>query len=170
MKKLLRYLNLQTLGLMISGSSVAALAFAYTAEYGFGLLPCILCLYQRIPYAVNIVIGIFAFLSARRIPLVSTILSALSVPAYLSGAGLAFFQVGVEQKWWHGFSGCSAPDLTGLSGKALLEAINNTPAVSCDKVQFELFGISMAGYNGLLSLGLVLSVIAALVIIKAGRR
>lgn len=146
--------------------SLGSLGFAYTAQYGFGLQPCILCLYQRWPYRIVIGIGVMAYVLATKSPGFARALLWLTPVAFLSGAGLGFFQVGVEQKWWHGFTGCSAPDLTKLSGAELYAAIQSAPVVSCDVIQFELFGISMAGYNALLSLGLAVFTVGLLITLR----
>ena len=138
----------RALALAVLLASVFSLAFAYTAQYGFGLQPCILCLYQRWPYRIAAGIAVAAGLMRLRWML------WMAVPLYLSGAGIALFQVGVEQHWWRGTDDCVGGDITGLSGADLMAKIQSAPVVRCDEIQFEFLGISMAGYNGLLSLGL----------------
>lgn len=142
-------------GAIIIGVSVTSLALAYVAEYGFGMLPCILCLYQRIPFVIAIVfgVGILGFSKAQKWCL-SAGLIALTGVTFLANSALAFYHSGVERKWWTGFEGCSAPDLEGLSGAELMAAIKATPAVRCDEIPWEMFGLSMANYNVVYCLGL----------------
>ncbi|MCB9965154.1 MAG: disulfide bond formation protein B [Rhodospirillales bacterium] len=122
--------------------SVAALAMALTAEYGFGLKPCVLCLYQRIPFATNAVLGALALLfltnkNARAGALTLTLAGLV----FLANSALAFYHVGVEQHWWVSvLEGCA------FDPTKLREAVYEPP-VRCDQIPWELFGISMAGYN-----------------------
>ncbi len=131
--------------------SVFSLLFAYTAEYGFGLKPCILCLYQRIPYAACIGIGVIVMLLARTMPKAARFMLYLAALSFLIGAGIAFFQVGVEYGWWTGTDECTGSTLSGLSASDFLARIKSAPIVRCDEVQFAFLGISMAGYNGIWS-------------------
>ena len=77
------------------------------------------------------------------------------------GAGIAVFHVGVEQQWWPGTAECGGIDGANLSLEQLKAQILAAPVVRCDEVAWSLFGISMAGYNILLSLGLALVAFAA---------
>jgi disulfide bond formation protein DsbB len=82
--------------------------------------------------------------------------------AALAGAGIALYHVGVEQQWWPGTSGCGAGALSGAAGlDSLREQIESAPIVRCSDVPWSLFGISMAGYNALLSAALALFAFAA---------
>lgn len=149
------------LSLAVALVSAGALAFAYTAQYGFGLQPCILCLYQRWPYRIAIALGLIALFFRR-----SEILWPV-VLLYVAGAAIAFFQVGVEEHWWRGTSGCSGPVLNGLSVQEMMAAIDTAPVVPCDQVAFRFLGLSMAAYNGLLSAGLAVVLAVALWAVKA---
>lgn len=80
------------------------------------------------------------------------ILSACAL-ALVAGAGIAAYHVGVEQKWWLGTDACAA--LSGLGAKTveeLREVLLRTPVARCDEVSWSMFGVSMAGYNFLVSL------------------
>ena len=127
--------------------SIAALATAFTAQYGFGLRPCELCLLQRVPYGVVIFLALLALglrLDAGRMALVL----GLCGLAFLGNSGISLYHVGVEQHWWAGPTSCtgglgtvhSVQDLAALLSKPI-----DIP--QCDKVAWSLFGISMAGYN-----------------------
>ena len=134
--------------------SVAALAAAFTAQYGFGLRPCELCLFQRVPYGVVIFLAILALglhLDSKKMALVL----GVCFLAFAGNAGLAFYHVGVEQHWWAGPVSCtgglgtvhSVEDLAALLSKPI-----DIP--QCDKPAWTLFGVSMAGYNVLACIGL----------------
>ncbi len=128
-------------------ASLAALAVALLSQYVGGLEPCPLCLYQRIPYGVNIILGAVAILliGRGREPLA---LIALIGAIFALDAGIAFYHVGVEQGWFEGLAACAGggetPDTVDAL-KALL--LNKPPPPPCDQVQWSLFGVSMAGYN-----------------------
>lgn len=132
--------------MVLGGISIAALGTALISQYGFGLHPCELCLYQRIPYAVVILLAVMGLYATKRIGVKFGAFNIfLAGIAFLVNSGIAFYHVGVEQKWWA--SGCSLGNLSRLNVDDIAASIKNAPAVSCDSVPWELFGISMAGYN-----------------------
>ncbi len=137
---------------LIALASAAALAVAVVAERGFGLEPCVLCLYQRDAYWAALVFGLAGVALGRR-PGRRRALVALGGLALLASAAVAFFQVGVEQAWWRGTSGCHAPAIEpGLTVEELREVLEaRERVVPCDEVTWSLFGISLAGYNFLLA-------------------
>lgn len=140
----------RTAALALVGASFIALLGAFIAQYGYDLEPCILCLWQRVPYGI----AIFAGLSAMQInpKLILWFLACL----FLAGAGIAFFHVGVEKLWWEGTNACThAFDANNL--EALREQILK-PKPRCDTVAWQMFGISMAGYN--VAYSLILAFIA----------
>lgn len=137
------------MGAAIAGLSALSLAGAFTAQYGFDLHPCHLCLLQRIPFAVCIALGLLILVwKSYRLPLI-----ALAGLSFLTNAGIAFYHSGVERKWWEGLSGCSTPDMSG-SIEDLIKRIQETNVARCDEIPWSLFGLSMANYNVLLCLGL----------------
>lgn len=123
-----------------------ALATALTSEYGFGLYPCEMCHWQRWPHYAALAPSLAALL----LPVTPGVKRGLIIFAALliatSGA-IGVYHAGVEYMWWKGFSTCTAPVGTSL------EAIWNAPVIRCDVPAFTLFGISMAGYNAIASLG-----------------
>lgn len=141
----------------------AALAAAFVAQYGFDLQPCILCLYQRVPYAVVMILGGAAYFAPRA---VARGLVALIGLAFIVGAGIAAFHVGVEQHWWQGTAACTGDKLDTSSLEALRAQIMSTKVAQCDKVAWSLFGISMAGYNVAASLGMGLIAFVSLYITR----
>jgi len=134
--------------------SVAALATAFTAQYGFGLRPCQLCLYQRVPYGVVIFLALLALgfrLGSKQVALIL----GLCFVAFAADGGLALYHVGVEQHWWAGPVSCSGGSGTVHSVEDLAALLSKPIDIpSCDKVAWSLFGISMAGYNLLACVGL----------------
>lgn len=143
-------------------ASVAILATVFIAQYGFGLEPCELCLSQRVPYAVTILLSALALwlkLDDKK----QRIVLGLCGLAFAVGTGLALYHAGVEYHWWAGPTACTAGKGTVTSVEdlaALLSKPINVP--QCDQPAWVLFGISMAGYNVLASLALtVFSLTAA---------
>ena len=118
---------------------------AYVAEYGFGLYPCEMCWWQRWPHFAALPLAGLAFVvSPVRL---WTVLAALAV--LISGA-IGGFHAGVEYGWWQGITSC-ARIVPSDPGSSALEAIMNTPMISCNEAQWRLAGISLAGFNFLLS-------------------
>ena len=129
---------------------------AYVAEYGFGLYPCEMCWWQRYPHFAALALAGFAFL----IP-PPRLWTALAGVAILASAAIGGFHAGVEYKWWQGITSC-ARIVPSDPGASPLEAIMNTPMISCDEPQWALLGISLAGFNFLFSLIGGLAIIALL--------
>lgn len=147
------------LGLLLL--SVAMLGGAHSFEHFGGLAPCELCLYQRWPWRVAGALGLLALLLSRE-RRISRALCALAALAILVGAGIAIYHVGVEQKWWMGPTACSGGSSAPQTLEALRAQIFATPVVRCDEIAWSLLGISMAGYNALISLGTSLATLALL--------
>ncbi|HEY9080099.1 disulfide bond formation protein B [Magnetovibrio sp.] len=132
---------------------VGSLAAAYTAQYGFDLEPCVLCLYQRVPFAVAIVLGFVGLLRPRWLGVVFVLAAAVFA---INGA-IAFYHVGVEQHWWSSAVGCGGKLPTQVSTADLLASLERKAPKSCDAVDWTMLGISMAGWNILFSNGLALA-------------
>jgi len=134
------------IGLAAFGS-FALLSGAFIFQ-SLGYEPCPMCLWQRYPHVVAIVIGLIAFFLPGRI------LALLGAAAALTTAGIGVFHTGVERGWWEGPSTCSSQPIGDLSPEELLDQIMNAPLVRCDEVAWQLLGLSMASWNALFSLGL----------------
>lgn len=129
--------------------SVISLAMALTAEHVFGLAPCILCIYQRVPFVITSVLALAGLGLSFKKPLYTAIPIALSAFAFLVNSGLAFYHSGVELKWWISvFDGCHVSAIAG-SSENLLKAIQSAAAVPCDEIPWidPVIGLSMANYN-----------------------
>lgn len=118
---------------------------AFAFQYVGGLAPCEMCIWQRWPHGIAIVLALAALASPPRWKIGLLLLAALSV---LTTAGIGVFHVGVEQHWWQGPAACTATDLGAGDFLANVMAI---PVVQCDRVAWSLAGISMAGYNAIFS-------------------
>ena len=125
--------------------SAAALGAVSVAQFGFNLQPCVLCVYQRWPYAIVIALVVLGSFAQRYIARKYLLLGCAL--AFAVTAAIAAFHVGVEQHWWQGTSSCTA-DAAKVSNLAELKAqILAAPLARCDEIAWQLFGISMAGYN-----------------------
>ena len=135
--------------LQMSLLAAACLGFALIGQYGFNLHPCELCIYQRIPFGIVIVLGLIG-LAMPRAALAQTLLIGV---AFTINAGIALFHSGVERKWWEGLKGCSTPDMSGTI-EDLMARIQSAAVTRCDEIPWSLFGLSMANYNVIVCCGL----------------
>lgn len=145
--------------LLVTLISIAALGFAFISQYVFGLAPCELCIFQRIPYATVIVLGIIGLL-IKKSPIPALCL-ALSGLAFFANTFIAAFHAGVEQKWWEGLSSCGG-SFSVDNLEEMKNAIMNAPVTRCDEIAWQFMGISMAGYNVILCLALTIFTVYAL--------
>ncbi len=125
----------------------ALLGGAYVSQYGFGLMPCEMCLWQRWPHMTAIVLAGGALaLQSHAAGRMLLMLAALAIAA--SGV-IGAFHAGVEYKWWEGLTDCAVM----TSGTSVLDAPFSTHVMRCDEAPWDLFGISLAGFNALFSIG-----------------
>lgn len=134
---------------------------ALTSQYGFGLFPCEMCMWQRWPHYAAIGLAALSFVvRPARTPLIWLATLAIAV----SGA-IGAFHAGVEYGWWEGLTQCA----TNFGGEgSALDKIMNAPLVRCDVAPWDLFGVSLAGFNAIFSLGGAL-VIAVLMLKGPGK-
>ena len=132
---------------------VGVLGYAYTAQFGFGVEPCALCLWQRLPYGVTALLGLGALLRRQTGAGLRRLLMAAAL-IYGAGGGVAVYHVGVEQHWWASAAGCGDAGGGAMTLEDMKKALTSKPAKACDEVDWTLFGISMATYNVGMSLGL----------------
>lgn len=134
----------------ILAMTVVALSAAFVAEQVYGLEPCVLCLYQRIPYAVA---GLVAAAALVVSPPAKPWMLVGCAAVFVMGAGLAFYHVGVQQQWWEGIAACGGGGATPESIEDLRAELREpTPFRPCDEVDWSLFGLSLAAYNGIASM------------------
>lgn len=151
--------------LIAGGASLAMLAAAHSFERFGNMPPCALCLHQREAYWAAAGVAVFAVFVTRFRKDTSGArgFTFLLACAFGAGALIAGFHVGVELKWWPGLAECASGGNFEVSGD-LLGALGKPMEVpACDKVAWSMLGVSMAGWNMLISLGLAgMSVIATL--------
>ena len=138
--------------LAILAASVGVLGLAYAAEHAFGLEPCALCTYQRVPYLIAGMLAAVA-LGLSTAPRTQTRLVGLCGGVFLVGLGLAAYHVGVEQHWWTS-PACGGIPAADMTLEEMHAELASKPPRPCDRVDWSLFGVSIAGYNGIASLGL----------------
>lgn len=140
----------------------ALLGGALISQYGFGLYPCEMCMWQRWPHLAAIILALPALMLGLK-PLSRLLVFAAALAILVSGL-IGGFHAGVEYGWWEGLTSCA----TSIpAGGDILDSIMNAPLVRCDVAPWSLFGISLAGYNFLLSVG---GAILILVMLATGRR
>ena len=121
---------------------------ALIIQYWLGHEPCKLCLYQRIPYflAILLIIKIFFFKKYEKIILL--ILALI----FVSNSAIAFYHFGIEQGFFSESLVCKVGDLSKLLSKEqLLEQLKQN-SVSCKEVSFRMLGLSLASINTIFSL------------------
>ena len=121
------------------------LAGAYISQYGFGLYPCEMCWWQRWPHFAAVALALVSFFAPPK-----RLWVALAAGGILTSGLIGLFHAGVEYGWWDGITSCAAILQTG-SGESALDAIMNAPLVRCDEPAWTLLGISLAGFNFLIS-------------------
>lgn len=146
--------------------SAGALVFALSMQHLAGLQPCDLCLWQRVPFVITAVLGLAGIIAAAKHDRlkISSFTVFLSSLTFFVGGGLGFYHAGVEQHWWRSFlSGCrvTLPD----SSESILEFIQNAKAVPCDNVPWAFMGLSMAGWNAIMSLTAAVVCMAAAILL-----
>ena len=128
----------------------ALLAGALGSQYLGGLYPCEMCHWQRWPHYAALAVAIAAFAAGRQA--VARPLVLLAAALIMVSGAIGVFHAGVEYHWWEGLTRCSATSAAGSSGDMLRE-IMATPMIRCDQAQWTFAGISLAGFNAILSLG-----------------
>ncbi|MGS1015461.1 disulfide bond formation protein B [Allosphingosinicella humi] len=129
----------------------ALLAGALGSQYIGGLYPCEMCHWQRWPHYAAVVLALGAF-ALRGAPDRGRSLVWLAGFAILTSGLIGVYHAGVELGIFEGITQCSSGAVGG-SHADILADIMATPLVRCDQVQFSFLGISMAGWNAIISIG-----------------
>ena len=129
----------------------ALLAGAFGSEHLGGLNPCEMCWWQRWPHMAAVAFALVAIAGAGRLPDRGRSFVWLAALAILVSGGIGVYHAGVEAGIFEGITQCSAVDASGTA-EDVLNRIMNAPIIRCDQVQWSLFGISMAGWNAILSI------------------
>ncbi|MBB4955711.1 disulfide bond formation protein DsbB [Agrobacterium vitis] len=145
----------QTTVLILFLGIAAVIGSALAFEYIGGYIPCELCLLQRKPYYIGLVIGLIALIAcAMHLParITKSLILLLGVIMLIS-AGLGVYHAGVEWHFWQGPSACSATSGAGFTGTGdILGQLNSFKGPSCTEAALRIFGISLAGWNVVTSL------------------
>ena len=142
-------LNRSQLVLLATAGSAAMMLGAWGFQYIGHMAPCKLCYWQRYPHLAAIAIGVVA------LALKTRALAWLGALAALATAGVGLYHTGVERQWWQGPTSCTSGSVDGMSAQELLNQILAAPLVRCDEVAWQMFGLSMASWNMVISLVLV---------------
>ncbi|MCA6105880.1 disulfide bond formation protein B [Bradyrhizobium cenepequi] len=134
--------------------AAATLAGAWFFQLVLEILPCPLCLEQRYAYYLAIPLGaLVAFVAGKGAPrpLLLAGLAILALAAF-ANAGLGAYHAGVEWGLWQGPTDCTGPVGNLGSAGTLLQRLDTVKVIRCDEVQWRFLGLSLAGYNVLISL------------------
>jgi disulfide bond formation protein DsbB len=159
-----------TAALAVAVIAAVTLAGAWFFELVLDIRPCPLCLEQRYAYYLAIPLGVLVALAASRDvsrPVLVTGLAILALAA-LGNAGLGVYHAGVEWKFWQGPTDCTGTIGNLGSAGNLLQRLDTVKVIRCDDVQWRFLGLSLAGYNVLISL--LMAAIAAWGIGRSVRR
>ena len=124
---------------------VTSIFYAFFVEFFLGYKPCILCKYQRVPYALGLIIGFFGFFKPSNTKICIYIFLTFLISMTLSG-----YHVGIEQELYQSIFNCSDDNLNILEGGKLLESLSVINP-DCRNVNFAIFGVSLATINFVLS-------------------
>lgn len=138
------------------GVPLALLGGAYLSEYGFGLEPCEMCWWQRYALFAALPFAVLGWVKPS-----AKLLTALALLGVLIGGLIGGYHAGVEYGWWKGLTTCTS-GVSFADGADPLEALTGAQMIPCDMVQWDLLGITLAGFNFLISVPLALLGFAAL--------
>ena len=155
--------------LAIALVAAATLAGAWFFQLVLDIRPCPLCLEQRYAYYLAVPLGlVLAFAASRGAPRPVVLAGfAVLLLAALANAWLGGYHAGVEWKFWPGPTDCTGPVLDLGSAGTLLQQLDTVKVIRCDEVQWRFLGLSLAGYNVLISM--LMAVIALWGIVSAKR-
>ncbi|WP_291684119.1 disulfide bond formation protein B [Bradyrhizobium sp.] len=159
-----------TAALAITVIAAATLAGAWFIQLVLGIQPCELCLAQRYAYYLVVPLAALIAIAAAKDAPRGALVAGLAVVALatLGNSGLAAYHSGVEWGFWPGPTACTGP--VGNLGNAgdLLSRLDTVKVVRCDEVQWKFLGLSLAGYDVLISL--LMAAIAARGVVRSAKR
>ena len=124
---------------------LSSIFYAFFVEYILGYKPCILCKYQRVPYVLGLIIGLFGFFKPSNTKMCIYVFLTFLISMTLSG-----YHVGIEQELYQSIFNCSDDNLNILEGGKLLESLSVINP-DCRNANFAIFGLSLATINFVLS-------------------
>ncbi len=141
---------------VITGLSV--LTIVWVLQYGFGFLPCPLCYYQRYPWWLLVMLGLFGWLLSSFYQEKDNerdnyrgFLLILGMAVMIFSATLAAYHAGIEWKFWAGPSTCSAINMTDPTAQGIDDFFNAAKVVRCDQAALVVAGLSLSGWNFVIS-------------------
>jgi disulfide bond formation protein DsbB len=156
---------LPALALIIAAAGAATVAGAWFFQYGLGLAPCPLCLQQRWPYYLAVPLAALVAVGANHGASQRALAGGLIVVALLLlwGAALGVYHAGIEWKWWAGPQDCAGASFSGGAAGDLLRRMQTAQVVRCDEAAWRFLGLSLAGWNVVISLALTATAIAGVI-------
>jgi disulfide bond formation protein DsbB len=153
------HFRLKTVLILALLASIGSLLAAFIAQYGLGLKPCELCLLQRIPYALVIVMALLGLWKQHY----GQWLGLLIGTVFLIGSGIAGYHVAVEKQWVKGPVSCTDTGTHAVQSlDEFLKKMQQAPIVACDQPQWDFHGLTMAGMNAIWSFVLAAAVFIAM--------
>lgn len=128
---------------LLFATSGALLIGALGFQHLGGLPPCEMCHWQRWAHLAVLAVALPALLTGSRA------LAWLAILAMAGAAGIGLWHAGVEQKWWAGVTACASA-AAPIAGSSILDGLSQ-PLVRCDEIPWSFLGLSMAGWNALIS-------------------
>ena len=143
--------------------SILSLSIAYFIQYILGHKPCNLCLIERIPYIISVILISLIFIINK----FEKIIFIIVLLFFIFGAIVSFYHFGIEQGFFNESLVCDLGNSVNLSKEQLLKQLENSPIVSCKDVTFRVLGFSLATINTIISI--ILSVIMVRIINNYGK-
>ena len=134
------------------------LAGAYGSQYLGGLAPCEMCYWQRYAHFAGLAFALVAVTLGGRLPDRGRSFVWLAALGIAASGAIGVYHAGVEAGYFEGFTQCTS-QIGGGSTADVLKQILSAPVIRCDQIQWSLLGISMAGWNAILSLGSALVIL-----------
>ena len=128
--------------------SILSLSIAYFIQYVLGHKPCNLCLIERIPYIVSVILISLIFILNK----FEKIISIIILLFFIFGAIVSFYHFGIEQGFFSESLVCDLENNANLSKEQLLKQLDSSPIVSCKNVTFRVLGLSLATINTIISI------------------
>jgi len=145
--------NIKKFFIIVFAISFFSLAAALYVEYVLSFKPCVLCIYQRIPYAMALLISLIAFFYDNK-----KILLVILGLTFMAGVLLSGYHVGIEKGIIEPIFSCIGDNINVLEKEEILKSLNNIQP-DCKNVNFSLFGISLATLNFLNSIVLTVVIV-----------
>ena len=139
--------------LAITLIAFATIAGAWIFE-AFGYLPCELCLKQRWAYYIGVPLAALTALVAARSEKRARPLLGLLALLFIGSMIFGVYHAGVEWRFWEGPAACAGAATTVGSMDDFMKQLQTTQVVQCDKVAIRIFGLSLAGWNAVISAGM----------------